>query len=160
NARHRPRARDREAHRRAPRRSHRRIQPRTRRRSVSHRAARDRARLSVARILVVDDEEGIRSFLAEALAADGHAVDCAASGEEAIRFLRAHAYDVALTDLKMHGASGMDVLRRAHDEQPALECIVLTAHGTIETAVEAMKLGAFDYLQKPLGSPAELRLVV
>jgi two-component system response regulator FlrC len=66
-----------------------------------------------------------------------------------------------ITDLRMPGAlDGVDVLRKAKADQPELEVIVLTAYGTVDTAVDAMKLGAFDYLQKPLGSPAELRLIV
>ena len=114
----------------------------------------------MARVLVVDDEEGIRSFLAEALETDGHVVDQAPNGEEALRLLTGNAYDVLLTDLKMPGISGMDLLRRTREEQPDVECIVLTAHGNVDTAVEAMKKGAFDYIQKPVGSPAELRLLV
>ena len=60
----------------------------------------------------------------------------------------------------MPGLDGLALLRKVRAEQPEVEVIVLTAHGTVETAVEAMKLGAFDYLQKPLGSPDELRLLV
>jgi len=114
----------------------------------------------MGRILVVDDEEGIRSFVAEALATDGHAVTQAADGREALRRLAEHGFDLVLTDLKMPGIDGMEVVRRVRAEQPEVEVIVLTAHGTVDTAVEAMKLGAFDYLQKPVGSPAELRLLV
>lgn len=114
----------------------------------------------MARVLVVDDEEGIREFLAEALELDEHAVDQAASGDDAVGLLAKNAYDVMLTDLTMPGMNGMDLLRRTREEQADIECIVLTAHGSVETAVQAMKLGAFDYLQKPLGSPAELRILV
>ena len=114
----------------------------------------------MARILVTDDEEGIRSFVAEALAADGHAVAQAADGNEALRKLAERGFDLLLTDLKMPGLDGMSLLRKVRAEQPELEVIVLTAHGTVDTAVEAMKLGALDYLQKPVGCPAELRLLV
>jgi len=114
----------------------------------------------MARILVVDDEEGIRAFLAEALEHDGHEVTTAASGEAALALLGEHAYHVVLTDLRMPGVDGMTVVRRLRSEQPDTEVIVLTAHGTVATAVDAMKLGAFDYLEKPLSSPAELRLLV
>jgi two-component system response regulator FlrC len=114
----------------------------------------------MARLLVVDDEEGIRSFLAEALELDGHSVDQAASGEAAHELLAKHGYDVVLTDLMMEGISGLEVLRRTREEQPDAECIVITAHGSVDSAVEAMKRGAFDYVQKPLGSPAELRMLV
>ena len=115
----------------------------------------------MAKILVVDDETGIREFLADALADDGHDVTGAADGLEALQRLHERAFDVMITDLRMPGAlDGVDLLRKAKADQPELEVIVLTAHGTVDNAVDAMKLGAFDYLQKPLGSPAELRLIV
>ncbi len=115
----------------------------------------------MASILIADDEVGLREFLADALESDGHHTTQAANGREALHHLRARAFDLLITDLNMPGAlGGMDLLRKARSEQPDMEIVVLTAYGTIETAVEAMKLGAFDYLQKPVGSPAELRLVV
>jgi len=114
----------------------------------------------MARVLVVDDEPGIREFLAEALGDDGHEVDEADSGEAAWRRLEREAFDVILTDLKMPGMDGMALLRRVRERQPEVEVIVITAHGNVDNAVEAMRLGAFDYLQKPIGSLAELRIVV
>ena len=115
----------------------------------------------MATILVVDDEPGIREFLADALALDGHDVAQAADGMEALRLVYDRAFDLMLTDLRMPGAlNGIDLLRKLKSEQPETEVIVMTAHGSVETAVEAMKLGAYDYLQKPVGSPAELRLIV
>ena len=115
----------------------------------------------MAKILVVDDEEGIREFLADTLADDGHEVVQASDGLAALQRLHERAFDVMITDLRMPGAlDGVDVLRKAKADQPELEVIVLTAYGTVDTAVDAMKLGAFDYLQKPLGSPAELRIIV
>ncbi|MFN7952001.1 MAG: sigma-54 dependent transcriptional regulator [bacterium] len=114
----------------------------------------------MARVLVVDDEEGVRSFLAEALTLDGHAVTESPDGADALRRLDRHAFDVVLTDLKMPGVDGETVVRKLRAEQPEVEVIVLTAHGTVESAVEAMKLGAFDYLRKPVSGPAELRLLV
>jgi two-component system, NtrC family, response regulator AtoC len=114
----------------------------------------------MARVLVVDDEEGIREFVAEALEDDGHVVVRAKDGAEASARLRAQAFDLMVTDLRMPEIDGMTLVRTARAEQPEMEVIVLTAHGSVETAVEAMKLGAFDYLRKPLGSPGELRLLV
>jgi two-component system, NtrC family, response regulator AtoC len=116
----------------------------------------------MARLLVVDDEEGLRSFLVEVLeAADGvSAVTAAASGDEAMALLDRQAFDVVVTDLKMPGKDGLAVLAKVRAVEPDTQVILLTAHGTVETAVQAMKAGAFDYLQKPLGSPAELRVVV
>ena len=113
----------------------------------------------MARILVVDDEQGLRAFVAEALEDDGHRVAQAADGLEAARRLAGESFDLLITDLKMPRLDGMGLLRQVRAEQPELEVIVLTAFGTVDSAVEAMKLGAFDYLQKPVGSPGELRLL-
>jgi len=114
----------------------------------------------MARVLVVDDEEGIRDFVAEALEDDGHVTVRAKDGAEAAERLRAQAFDLMITDLRMPGLDGMALVRAARAEQPEMEVIVLTAHGSVETAVEAMRLGAFDYIQKPIGSPGKLRLLV
>ncbi len=114
----------------------------------------------MAKILVADDEEGVREFLAEALEREGHDVTQAPDGHQARRLLRERAFDLFVTDLRMPGPDGLELLRELRGGQPELEVIVVTAHGTVGTAVEAMKLGAFDYLQKPLSSPAELRLLV
>ena len=114
----------------------------------------------MARVLVVDDETGIREFLAEALTDDDHEVASASSGEAAWDKLERESFEVVLTDLKMPGISGLELLKRIRERQPEVEVIMLTAHGAVDSAVEAMRLGAFDYLQKPVGSLAELRLVV
>ncbi len=113
----------------------------------------------MARILVVDDEEGIREFVAEALEDDGHVAVRAADGGVAAGLLTQRSFDLVITDLRMPKLDGMQLLRRIRAEQPETEVIVLTAHGTVTTAVEAIKAGAFDYLQKPISSPAELRLL-
>src|SRR5687768_1172571 len=113
----------------------------------------------MARILVADDEAGIREFLEDALAADGHEVETAADGDAAARALDRRSFDLVFTDLRMPGQSGLALLRKLRAEQPEVQVIVLTAHGTVDTAVEAMKLGAFDYLQKPIGGPDELTLL-
>lgn len=114
----------------------------------------------MARVLVVDDEQGLRLFLAEALRDDGHDVEVAGDGVEALAALNRGAFHVVVTDLKMPRMGGAELVRRVRAEQPEVEVIVLTAHGTVGTAVELMKLGAFDFLQKPLGSPGELRRLV
>jgi two-component system, NtrC family, response regulator AtoC len=113
----------------------------------------------MARILVADDEAGIREFISEALAMDGHEVSVAPDGNAAARALDEHSFDLLFTDLKMPGQDGMALLRKVRAEQPEVQVIVLTAYGTVGTAVEAMKLGAFDYLQKPIGGPDELSLL-
>ena len=113
-----------------------------------------------ARLLVVDDEEGVRTFLADALGDAGYAVAQAADGEAALALLSKTSFHVVLTDLRMPGVDGMALLQTIRRESPDTEVIVLTAHGSIENAVEAMKQGAFDYLQKPISSPTALRLTV
>ena len=113
-----------------------------------------------ANVLVVDDEESIRAFLTDALAEAGHRVAQAADGEAALALLAASSFDVVLTDLKMPHVDGAALLRQIRQDYPETEVIVLTAHGSIASAVDAMRHGAFDYLQKPVSSPAELRLTV
>src|SRR6185436_13150561 len=118
-------------------------------------------RSSMSEILVVDDEEGIRAFLADTLSTDGHHVAQAADGAAAIGELRGRPFDLLITDLRMPGAlDGIDVVREAHNTRPEMPVIVLTAHGSVKTAVEAMKLGAHDYLEKPVSGPTELRILV
>src|SRR6476620_6785002 len=114
----------------------------------------------MARILVADDEPGLREFIIDSLELDDHTVVAAKDGREAAKLLDERGFDLVLTDLKMPGMDGMALLRKVRAEQPEVEVIVMTAHGTVDNAVEAMKLGAFEYLQKPLSGPDELRLLV
>jgi two-component system response regulator AtoC len=114
----------------------------------------------MARVLVVDDEEDIRDFLVDALEVAGHVVEEACDGKAALAKLARRSFHVMLTDLSMPRMDGMSLLKAVNEEHPDLEVIMLTAHGSVGHAVEAMKLGAFDYLQKPVGSLAELRQVV
>ena len=111
----------------------------------------------MARILVADDDEGVRSFLVDVLTLDGHQVSEAVNGQQAIDTLGKQSFQVLLTDLKMPKMDGMALLARTRVEHPHVEVIVLTAHGSVDSAVQAMKAGAFDYLQKPIHSPGELR---
>ncbi|MCX9157872.1 sigma-54 dependent transcriptional regulator [Niveibacterium sp. 24ML] len=111
----------------------------------------------MARILVADDDEGVRSFLVEALARDGHQIVEAANGIEALDALRGDAFDLVLSDLRMPGVDGIQVLRAARALLPAPEVLILTAYGAVPTAVEAIKLGASDFLEKPVASPAAIR---
>jgi two-component system response regulator AtoC len=113
----------------------------------------------MARILVVDDEEGIRAFLADSLVTEGHDVLKASDGAEAAALIQRQTFHLMITDLRMPGMDGLALLERARRDVPEMEVVVLTAHGTVDTAVEAMKLGAADYLEKPLSGPAEIRLV-
>jgi two-component system, NtrC family, response regulator AtoC len=112
------------------------------------------------RVLVVDDEEDIRSFIAEALENPELHVVKARDGQEAAELCAHQEFHLVITDLTMPRLDGLSLLRKLRAETPETEVIVLTAHGTVGTAVEAMKLGAFDYLSKPLSGPDELRLLV
>ena len=101
------------------------------------------------KILVVDDQRNMRTTLSMMLRGAGYDVDEAADGDEACDRALAETYDLVLTDLKMGGRDGMDVLRHVKEQSPLTEVIVMTAYGTIESAVEAMRIGAYDYIQKP-----------
>lgn len=112
-----------------------------------------------AKILVVDDEKNIRNTVAQALEALDYFVHTAFDGKDAMIQLEADEYDLILTDLKMPGMDGMEFLEKAIAKYPNIQIVMISAHGTVDNAVEAMKLGAFDFLQKPF-TPKELRNVV
>jgi len=103
----------------------------------------------MGRILIADDHDALRHGLARALAAAGHQVEEAPNGNNAIERLHDGHFDVILSDLKMGGSDGLEVLRTAKALHPSTAVILMTAFGTVHTAVEAMKSGAFDYVQKP-----------
>lgn len=107
-------------------------------------------------ILVVDDEKNIRMTMSQSLEPLGLPVETAVNGEEALSRLRSEAFGLVFLDLKMPGLDGMEVLRILRQEWPKLRVIIITAHGSIDSAVEAMKLGAVDFVQKPF-SPGEIR---
>jgi DNA-binding NtrC family response regulator len=100
-------------------------------------------------LLIVDDDEALRGLLARELSRSGHQVAEAADAAQCLLRVREHEPDVALLDLMLPDGSGIDLLRSLREERPALQVVVLTAHGTIDTALAAMKLGAYDYLRKP-----------
>jgi DNA-binding NtrC family response regulator len=100
-------------------------------------------------ILVIDDKDSMREMLTASLTSEGYDVEVAGSGDVGIAKSKEKHFDVILTDLKMPDISGMDVLTQVKENDPETAVIVMTAYGTIETAVEAMKRGAFDFLQKP-----------
>jgi DNA-binding NtrC family response regulator len=116
-------------------------------------------RCKVSRILVVDDESLMREFISESLISHRYEVDCAENGTRAIELLGGEPYDVILTDYKMPKVTGMDVLRKARERMPDSKVVIMTAYGTVENAVEAMKLGAYDYITKPFGVDEILLLV-
>lgn len=110
-------------------------------------------------VLIVDDEKNIRLTIEQTLTPMGLDIDTAVNGEEALQKVRDKAFQLLLLDLKMPGMDGMEVLRRLSELRPEIKIIVITAHGTVDTAVEAMKLGAVDFIQKPF-TPNEIRVLV
>lgn len=103
-----------------------------------------------AKLLIVDDEKNIREGLQRALSSDGYEVELASDGEEALEKIEEGDVDLVITDLKMPKLSGDELMKEALESNPYLPIIILTGHGTIENAVEAMRNGAYDYLTKPL----------
>ncbi len=110
-----------------------------------------------ADVLVVEDDEGMRRLLSRILRDAGWSVAEAGDGREGLAAVERGRFGLVVTDLKMPRMDGMELLRRLRETRPSLPVVVLTAHGTVSGAVEAMKLGAFDFLTKPLSEPAELR---
>src|SRR6478736_8260882 len=100
-------------------------------------------------LLIVDDDLELRETLVTRFARQNFAVQSAGNGEEALGLAERRNFDVAVFDMMMPGISGLELLKRFKESHPECEVILLTGQGSIETAVEAMKLGAYDYLQKP-----------
>jgi DNA-binding response OmpR family regulator len=110
-------------------------------------------------VLIVDDERYIRVTLSFALEKLDLSLDNAADGAEALKKLAERPYGLMLLDLRMPGIDGMEVLRRVREIRPEVKVVIITAYGSIEAAVEAMKLGAVDFLQKPF-DPEDVRELV
>lgn len=115
--------------------------------------------MSGAKILIVDDELIVRESLGGWLERDGHKVDKAASGEEALEKCQKTRYDILLLDIKMEGMSGLEVLKKVKENDPDLSVVMITAYGSIPSAIEAMKNGAHEYLLKPF-DPDELIVLI
>jgi two-component system response regulator HydG len=113
----------------------------------------------MARILIIDDNETMREGLGATVRRMGHEAMLAPSGAEGLALLRRRGADFVITDLKMDGTGGLDVLKTVRELDPGCPAMIVTAFGTVETAVEAMRLGAFDFLQKPF-APEVVRLKV
>src|SRR5262245_24334283 len=104
----------------------------------------------MARILVVDDEEGIRKILKQVLEYEGHDVNVAGGGGEGLSVFQEVHPDLTLLDVKMARMDGLEVLDRIRESDPVAVVVMISGHGTIETAVEATRRGAYDFLEKPL----------
>ncbi len=111
------------------------------------------------RILIAEDKESLRRVLAETLEAEGYAVVEAGDGEEAIQKISGEKFDLVLTDLKLPKKDGMEVLRAAKETFPSAAVVLMTAYGTIDVAVQAMKEGAYDFLSKPVDTNYLLMLI-
>jgi DNA-binding NtrC family response regulator len=110
-------------------------------------------------VLVVEDDALMRSFIADVLDGAGYRVEVAGDAEAALALLGREPFDLVITDLKMPGLDGLELLRRGKAVRADSRWVMITAHGSVGTAVDAMKAGASDFLLKPFGSPEELRLV-
>ncbi len=115
--------------------------------------------MSNQRILVVDDEKNIRLTVTQALASLGYQLSAAVNGEDALKQLAEQEFCLILLDLKLPGIDGLEVLRQVVKIRPDIKVVIISAHGTIDNAVEAMKLGAIDFIQKPF-TPQELRDII
>ena len=113
----------------------------------------------MSKILVVDDEAGIRLQLTAILIEEGYSAEAADSGDEAIEILRNHHFDLVITDLRMPGIDGMELLRQVKEDYPNTIVVMITAQGSERIAVEAIKVGAYDYIPKPF-LPEEMLAVI
>jgi DNA-binding NtrC family response regulator len=109
-------------------------------------------------ILVVDDERNIRNNLGMVLESEGYKVDTASNGEEALKLVKEGRYDIAFVDIQMPRMGGLELLRNVHALRPRMAVVILTAYGTTGRAVEAMKLGAVDFIEKPF-DPKNIKLL-
>jgi two-component system, NtrC family, response regulator len=114
---------------------------------------------SAAKILLIEDDPGIADTLCRALAGEGHEVAVEQRGDAGLARAGRESFDVVVTDLKLPGVSGLEIVRQLHATRPRLPIILITAFGTTETAIEAMQFGAYDYLLKPFDFPQILDVV-
>ena len=119
----------------------------------------DAEKKRVPRILVVDDEQSMRNFLEIMLRREGYVVDLAANGDEAVGFIEKKIYDLVITDIIMPGPSGTEILKKVKEVNPATIVIMITAYASTESAVEAMKEGAYDYITKPFNVD-EIKVII
>ncbi len=114
---------------------------------------------SKANILIIDDEETMRDSCRQTLSRDGNRIEVAESGSKGLSLLEAESFDLVILDLKMPGLSGMEVLKKIKQNDPEAMVVVITGYATVESAVEAMKRGAYDFIPKPF-TPDSLRVIV
>jgi DNA-binding NtrC family response regulator len=114
---------------------------------------------AAARILLIEDDPGITDTLQRVLAAEGHEVAIEKRGDDGLARAIKDPFNLVITDLKLPGLNGLELVRQLHAAKPRLPIILVTAFGTTETAIEAMKVGAYDYLLKPFDIPQLIELV-
>ncbi|MBI5100471.1 MAG: sigma-54-dependent Fis family transcriptional regulator [Nitrospirae bacterium] len=105
--------------------------------------------MSKGKILVIDDEDIVRTSCSRTLSPEGYEVKLVKSGFDGFKLLEEEQFDIVLTDLKMPEIDGIEILRRIKEKWPEVEVIIITGYQTVDTAVKSIKLGAFDYLEKP-----------
>jgi DNA-binding NtrC family response regulator len=115
--------------------------------------------MSKGRILVVDDEDIVRTSCSRTLSPEGYEVKLAKNGAEGLRMASENQFDLVLTDLKMPDMDGIEVLRIIKEKWPETEVIIVTGYQTVDTAVKAIKLGAYDYIEKPFTPDALISAV-
>src|SRR5512132_1138704 len=113
-----------------------------------------------ATVLLVDDEKNIQLTLSRALSMEGYAVEVAGGGREALEKIAALPVDVVVMDVRMPGLDGISVLAKARETRPELPVVIMSGHGSIETVRSAFRLGAFDYLEKPITEKEKLLVAV
>jgi nitrogen regulation protein NR(I) len=114
---------------------------------------------ATTRILLIEDDSGITDTLQRVLVAEGHVVEIEKRGDDGLVRAVKDSFNLVITDLKLPGLNGLDIVRQLHPAKPRLPIILVTAFGTTQTAIEAMKLGAYDYLLKPFNIPQLIELV-
>src|SRR2546426_1553157 len=112
-----------------------------------------------AKILLIEDDPGIVMTLRRVLKEEGHEVLVEKRGDSGLAVAREDSFDVVITDMKLPGLNGLELVRELHAAKPRLPIILMTAHGTTETAIQATKSGAYDYLLKPFEMPEFIELV-
>ena len=115
--------------------------------------------IRMARILLIDDEVDILKVLSMILQSRGHETVMVSDGNEAYQKIGSEEFDLMICDLRMSPVNGMELLKLAHDVRPAMPVIMLTAYGQVDTAIEALQLGAFDYVKKPFRADELLAIV-
>ena len=104
----------------------------------------------MAKILIIDDERSIRNVLVDILSGEGYLVDAAEDGYVGLQSMKSCIYDLVFCDVKMKGMDGVEVLKKMMEGYPGQRVVMISGHGTVDTAVECLKLGAFDFIEKPI----------